>query len=155
MSALHAGPIYLPAHLREPPAHHAQEGPDPLCPVLPVCDFHILPPRMDHWPRVNHWLHTVNHWPRVDHWPREFADRCLENTQAFELSSDVESSTPSFVEEATEATVDCSSIHTEFLSEDYCRCHCCLSWLEHQTSPAPPQEATRSQCLFKMKQILH
>lgn len=63
-------------------------------PCSPCLWFRYTTPKIDHWPRVNHWLHTVNHSPRVDHWPREFADRYLENTQAFELSSDVESSIP-------------------------------------------------------------
>lgn len=41
-------------------------------------------------------------------------DKRLENTQAFELSINMQSKNPSFVEEAMDATVDYNSSHTEF-----------------------------------------
>ena len=76
------------------------------------------------------------------------------------MSIDVESNTLSFVGEATQATADYNSIHTEsLLSDDYADVILLIprrSWLEHQTSPALPWEAmSLSQYLFKMKQILH
>lgn len=104
---LHAGPARLPASLGERPALS-------LCTTLrkarslgrPGYDLPHTTPGLDHWPRVDADLQFTTDL-------KSTLDRYLENTQAFRLATATEPNTPSFVEEATEATVDHNLIHTE------------------------------------------
>lgn len=78
-----------------------------LSPLFAGCDFPIRAPELIADLESTADLESV-------------ADVYLENTHAFTLSNDVESNTLQLVEEATEATLNYNSIHTQsVLSEDY------------------------------------
>lgn len=94
---------------------------EPLCRVLPVCDFPKLPLELitDLESTTDLLVSTAdleltNDLPVSTTDLELTTDKCLENTQAFELSINMQSRNPSFVEEATDATVDYNSSHTEF-----------------------------------------
>ena len=85
------------------PLHHAQESPAPLCLVHPGYDLAHTSPGLDHCCRIHYWL-KLRPW------------LVLGEDTAFPVASN----TPSFLEEATEATHDYNSVYTEsFFSEDY------------------------------------